>query len=210
MEDGADTKDEKNGDLNKTNENESSVKSPIDHKLAQKIARAKFFQELYSTPTNVPKPPRSRNGFSPHENGISDDDPDNKSNTPVVKLIEKHQEAIEKHQEEIRNSMGSPDILKGRMDSFRRSRLVENSESHVVEKESITIRESKEESVTESSFNKVETETNQSSQKCSVSEVSSQMTSEVSQVSESSASVVIKEESSTSVTKHEESHAVNE
>ena len=211
-EDGADTKDEKNGDLNKTNENESSVKSPIDHKLAQKIARAKFFQELYSTPTNVPKPPRSRNGFSPHENGISDDDPDNKSNnaTPVVKLIEKHQEAIEKHQEEIRNSMGSPDILKGRMDSFRRSRLVENSESHVVEKESITIRESKEESVTESSFNKVETETNQSTQKCSVSEVSSQMTSEVSQVSESSASVVIKEESSTSVTKHEESHAVNE
>merc|ERR1719242_2590460 len=103
--------------------------------------------------------------------------------------------------------MGSPDILKGRMDSFRRSRLVENSDSHVVEKESITIRESKEESLTESSFNKVETETNQSSQKCSVSEVSSQMTSEV---SESSASVVIKEESSTSVTKHEESHAVNE
>ena len=209
----SDKKKEINGDFNKNkDEKESSVKSPIDHKLAQKIARAKFFQELYSTPTNVPKPPRSRNGFSPNENGVSEDGIDSKTNntTPVVKLIEKHQEAIEKHQEEIRNSMGSPDILKGRMDSFRRSRLVENSESHVVEKESITIRESKEESVTESSFNKVETETNQSSQKCSVSEVSSQMTSEVSQVSESSASVVIKEESSTSVTKHEESHAVNE
>merc|ERR1711881_493048 len=126
-EDNLENKDENNADLNKTkDEKDSTVKSPIDPKLAQKIARAKFFQDLYSTPTNVPKPPRSRNGFSPQENGVAEDDVDRANNaTPVVKLIEKHQEAIEKHQEEIRSSMGSPDILKGRMDSFRKPNTAE-------------------------------------------------------------------------------------
>jgi len=218
-EDNSDTKEEINGDLNKNkDEKESSAKSPIDHKLAQKIARAKFFQELYSTPTNVPKPPRSRNGFSPHENGVSDDDVDNKTNntTPVVKLIEKHQEAIEKHQEEIRNSMGSPDILKGRMDSFRKSKLIENSESLIEEKESTTVTESVQETSTKTNYKVEETKVENLSQsvtekKCSVSEISSsQITSELSEVSESSASVSIKEESATSVLKHEESHTVNE
>jgi len=212
-EDNLETKNEKNADLNKSNdEKDSSAKSPIDPKLAQKIARARFFQDLYSTPTNVPKPPRSRNGFSPHDNGVTaDDDVDKANATPVVKLIERHQEAIEKHQEEIRNSMGSPDILKGRMDSFRKSKLVENGESHTEEKESTLIEETKQESV--SSF-KVEEKIENLSQsvseeKYSVSETSSsQVTSEMSKVSESSASVVIKEESESSVLK--ESHAVKE
>merc|ERR1712018_869566 len=230
-EDNLDAKDEKNADLNKSgDEKDSSAKSPIDPKLAQKIARARFFQDLYSTPTNVPKPPRSRNGFSPHDNGVSDDDVDNKANTtPVVKLIEKHQEAIEKHQEEIRNSMGSPDILKGRMDSFRKP--------NTAGKESTITEETKQENGF--SFNKVEeikAENSISEQKFSVSEISqvtSQVTSsevtssevtssevtssevisevtssEVSKVSESSASVVLTEESTPSVLKQEESHAV--
>merc|ERR1712064_156998 len=106
-------------------ENDSTVKSPVDHKLAQKIARAKFFQELYTTPTNVPKPPRSHNVSINTENG---EDHVDKSGTPVVKLIERHQEAIEKHQEEIRNSMSSPDILKDRLESYRKSKLIENAE----------------------------------------------------------------------------------
>ena len=215
-EDNLENKDENGADLNKTkDEKDSTVKSPIDPKLAQKIARAKFFQDLYSTPTNVPKPPRSRNGFSPQENGLSEDDVDRANNTtPVVKLIEKHQEAIEKHQEEIRSSMGSPDILKGRMDSFRKSKLVENNEAYAVEKESTKIEESKQEVRQEqSSFTKVENISQSiSEQKHSVTEVSSQVASQVteqSQVSESLASVVIKEES-TSVLKQEESHAMKE
>ena len=213
----SDKKKEINGDFNKNkDEKESSVKSPIDHKLAQKIARAKFFQELYSTPTNVPKPPRSRNGFSPNENGVSEDGIDSKTNntTPVVKLIEKHQEAIEKHQEEIRNSMGSPDILKGRMDSFRKSKLVENSDSLIHEKKSTTVAE--QESATETNYSKVEetkVETRSqmvSDDNFSVSEISSsKVTSEVIEVSESD-SVIIKEESATSVSKLEEFHTVRE
>jgi len=213
----SDKKKEINGDFNKNkDEKESSVKSPIDHKLAQKIARAKFFQELYSTPTNVPKPPRSRNGFSPNENGVSEDGIDSKTNntTPVVKLIEKHQEAIEKHQEEIRNSMGSPDILKGRMDSFRKSKLVENSDSLLHEKKSTTVAE--QESATETNYSKVEetkVETRSqmvSDDNFSVSEISSsKVTSEVIEVSESD-SVIIKEESATSVSKLEEFHTVRE
>lgn len=240
-EDNLENKDEKNADRNGTkDEKDSTVKSPIDPKLAQKIARAKFFQDLYSTPTNVPKPPRSRNGFSPQqENGLSEDDVDRANNTtPVVKLIEKHQDAIEKHQEEIRSSMGSPDILKGRMDSFRKSKLVETNEAYAVEKESTMIEETKQEvRQEESSFKKVENISQSiSEQKHSVTEVSSQMSSQVStevssqvstevssqvssqvasqvteqsQVSESQASVVIKEES-TSVLKQEESHAMKE
>ena len=219
-EDNLENKDENGADLNKTkDEKDSTVKSPIDPKLAQKIARAKFFQDLYSTPTNVPKPPRSRNGFSPQENGLSEDDVDRANNTtPVVKLIEKHQEAIEKHQEEIRSSMGSPDILKGRMDSFRKSKLIENNEAFAVEKESTKIEETKQEVRQEqSSFTKVENISQSiSEQKHSVTEVTSQVASEVtsqvtsqmteeSQVSQSQASVVIKEES-TSVLKQEESH----
>merc|ERR1712045_909081 len=149
-----------------------------------KIARAKFFQDLYSTPTNVPKPPRSRNGFSPQENGLSEDDVDQANNTtPVVKLIEKHQEAIEKHQEEIRSSMGSPDILKGRMDSFRKSKLVEGSEACAVEKEATKIEETKQEVRQEessSSFKKVENISESiSEQKHSVTEVSSELVSQV-------------------------------
>lgn len=216
-EDNLENKDENNADRNKTkDEKDSTVKSPIDPKLAQKIARAKFFQDLYSTPTNVPKPPRSRNGFSPQqENGLSEDDVDRANNTtPVVKLIEKHQEAIEKHQEEIRSSMGSPDILQGRMDSFRKSKLVETNEASTVEKESTMIEETKQEvRQEESSFKKVENISQSiSEQKHSVTEVSSQVASQVteqSQVSESLASVVIKEES-TSVLKQEESHAMKE
>jgi len=201
--DNLENKDENNANLNNTkDEKDSTVKSPIDPKLAQKIARAKFFQDLYSTPTNVPKPPRSRNGFSPQENGVSEDDVDR--TTPVVKLIEKHQEAIEKHQEEIRSSMGSPDILKGRMDSFRKSKLVENNETFAVEKESTMIEETKQEvRQEESSFKKVEENISQS-----VSEQKHSVT-EQSQVSQSEASVVIKEESS-SVLKQEESHAMKE
>merc|ERR1711997_832014 len=215
-EDNLENKDENNADLNKTkDEKDSTVKSPIDPKLAQKIARAKFFQDLYSTPTNVPKPPRSRNGFSPQENGLSEDDVDRANNTtPVVKLIEKHQEAIEKHQEEIRSSMGSPDILKGRMDSFRKSKVVETSEAYAVEKESTMIEETKQEVRQEVSSYKKEENISQSisEQKHSVTEVSSQVASlvtEQSQVSQSQASVVIKEES-TSVLKQEESHATME
>ena len=217
-EDNLENKDENNADLNKTkDEKDSTVKSPIDPKLAQKIARAKFFQDLYSTPTNVPKPPRSRNGFSPQqENGLSEDDVDRANNTtPVVKLIEKHQEAIEKHQEDIRSSMGSPDILKGRMDSFRKSKVVETSEAYAVEKESTMIEETKQEvRQEESSYKKVENISQSiSEQKHSVTEVSSQveesLVTEQSQVSESQASVVIKEES-TSVLKQEESHAMKE
>lgn len=98
--------------------------SPVDHKIAQKMARAKFFQELYTTPTNVPKPPRSHNVSM--DNGSVEGD-DGKT-TPVVKLIEKHTEAIEKHQEDIRASMGSPDVLQERLDSFRKSKVIENSE----------------------------------------------------------------------------------
>merc|ERR1711997_20440 len=152
-----------------------------------------------------PKPPRSRNGFSPQENGVSEDDVDR--TTPVVKLIEKHQEAIEKHQEEIRSSMGSPDILKGRMDSFRKSKLVENNEAYAVEKESTKIEETKQEVREEqSSFKKVENISQSiSEQKHSVTEVASQVTEQ------SQASVVIKEEStSASVLKQEESHAMKE
>ena len=108
-------------------ERDAGPKSPVDHKLAQKIARAKFFQDLYTTPTNVPKPPRSHNVSLDNGNVSSAEDRVD-STTPVVKLVQKHQEAIEKHQEEIRNSMSSPDILKGRMDSFRKSRVVENNE----------------------------------------------------------------------------------
>ena len=98
--------------------------SPVDHKIAQKMARAKFFQELYTTPTNVPKPPRSHNVSM--DNGSVEGD-DGKT-TPVVKLIEKHTEAIVKHQEEIRASMGSPDILQERLESFRKSKVIEHSE----------------------------------------------------------------------------------
>jgi len=212
--DNLDNKDENNADLNKTkDEKDSTVKSPIDPKLAQKIARAKFFQDLYSTPTNVPKPPRSRNGFSPQENGVSEDDVDRTNNTtPVVKLIEKHQEAIEKHQEEIRSSMGSPDILKGRMDSFRKSKLVESNEAYAVEKESTSMIEETKQEVRqeETSFKKVEENKSEavSEQKHSVTEVASLVT-EQTQVSQSQASVVIKEES-TSVLKQEESHAMEE
>ena len=213
-EDNLENKDENNADLNKTkDEKDSTVKSPIDPKLAQKIARAKFFQDLYSTPTNVPKPPRSRNGFSPQENGVSEDDVDRTNNTtPVVKLIEKHQEAIEKHQEEIRSSMGSPDILKGRMDSFRKSKLVESNEAYAVEKESTSMIEETKQEVRqeETSFKKVEENKSEavSEQKHSVTEVASLVT-EQTQVSQSQASVVIKEES-TSVLKQEESHAMEE
>jgi len=213
----SDKKKEINGDFNKNkDEKESTVKSPIDHKLAQKIARAKFFQELYSTPTNVPKPPRSRNGFSLNESGVSEDGIDSKANntTPVVKLIEKHQEAIEKHQEEIRNSMGSPDILKGRMDSFRKSKLVENSDGLLHEKKSTTVAE--QESATETNYTKVEEinfETRSqlvSDENFSVSEISSsQITPEVLEVSESD-SVIIKEESATFISKLEEFHTVRE
>jgi len=207
--DNLENKDENSADPNKTkDEKDSAVKSPIDPKLAQKIARAKFFQDLYSTPTNVPKPPRSRNGFSPQENGVSEDDVDRANNmTPVVKLIEKHQEAIEKHQEEIRSSMGSPDILKGRMDSFRKSKLVDNNEAYAVEKESTKIEETKQEVREEqSSFKKVENISQSiSEQKHSVTEVASQVTEQ------SQASVVIKEEStSASVLKQEESQAMKE
>jgi len=126
-----------------TDERDSSVKSPVDHKLAQKIARAKFFQDLYTTPTNVPKPPRSLNV------SVDTADGEDKSATPVVKLIEKHQEAIEKHQEEIRNSMSSPDILKDRLESFRKSKVIENG--------SLMKKEEFNETKTESSFtNRIE------------------------------------------------------
>merc|ERR1719411_2197593 len=83
--DNLENKDESSADLNKTkDEKDSTVKSPIDPKLAQKIARAKFFQDLYSTPTNVPKPPRSRNGFSPQQDGLAEDDVDRANNTTPV------------------------------------------------------------------------------------------------------------------------------
>merc|ERR1712117_92980 len=45
-----------------------STPKEIDIKTAQKIERAKFFQDLYSKePANIPKPPRSRNIPSPVE-----------------------------------------------------------------------------------------------------------------------------------------------
>merc|ERR1711920_894286 len=93
--DNLENKDENNADLNKTkDEKDSTVKSPIDPKLAQKIARAKFFQDLYTTPTNVPKPPRSHNVSLDNGNVSSAEDRVD-STTPVVKLVQKHQEAIE-------------------------------------------------------------------------------------------------------------------
>merc|ERR1712062_746065 len=121
--------------------------------------------------------------MAPQQDGLAEDDVDRaNSTTPVVKLIEKHQEAIEKHQEEIRSSMGSPDILKGRMDSFRKSKLVENNETHAEEKESWKIEETKQEVRQEessSSFKKVENISQSiSEQKHSVTEVSSQVVSQ--------------------------------
>ena len=135
-----------NGEASPTkeaDERDSSIKSPVDHKLAQKIARAKFFQDLYTTPTNIPKPPRSLNV------SVDTADGEDKSATPVVKLIERHQEAIEKHQEEIRNSMSSPDIMKDRLESFRKSKVIENG--------SMLKKEETNETKTESSFtNRIE------------------------------------------------------
>jgi len=153
-------------------ENDSTVKSPVDHKLAQKIARAKFFQELYTTPTNVPKPPRSHNVSIDTENG---EDHVDKSGTPVVKLIERHQEAIEKHQEEIRNSMSSPDILKDRLESYRKSKLIENAE-----KSSISIK--KDDSIIQE---EIVSGTETTSESCSLKmekkeeQVSSQMSTQI-------------------------------
>eukprot|EP00092_Neocalanus_flemingeri_P039273 GFUD01042753.1.p1 GENE.GFUD01042753.1~~GFUD01042753.1.p1 ORF type:complete len:599 (+),score=207.62 GFUD01042753.1:169-1965(+) len=85
----------------------------VDSKTAQKRARAQFFQELYTSKeqAHIPKPPRSRNIPSPLQK--VDDGADlivpAAIGTPVVKLIEKHEEAIEKQQEhnETNNSINS-------------------------------------------------------------------------------------------------------
>jgi len=88
-----------------------STPTEIDIKTAQKIARAKFFQDLYSKePANIPKPPRSRNIPSPIETDA--DVPVSATlGTPVVKLIKKHEGEIEKQQELIgtNNSINFPE-----------------------------------------------------------------------------------------------------
>jgi len=78
----------------------------LDPKVVQKRARAQFFQELYTSspqPPSIPKPPRSRNIPSPLEKVEPDADIAVPATigTPVVKLIEKHEEAIEKQHEQI-------------------------------------------------------------------------------------------------------------
>eukprot|EP00092_Neocalanus_flemingeri_P000912 GFUD01000970.1.p1 GENE.GFUD01000970.1~~GFUD01000970.1.p1 ORF type:complete len:697 (+),score=241.88 GFUD01000970.1:190-2280(+) len=85
----------------------------VDSKTAQKRARAQFFQELYTSKeqAHIPKPPRSRNIPSPLQKVDVDADliVPAAIGTPVVKLIEKHEEAIEKQQEhnETNNSINS-------------------------------------------------------------------------------------------------------
>ena len=101
------------------------------------------------------------------------------STTPVVKLVQKHQEAIEKHQEEIRNSMSSPDILKGRMDSFRKSRVVENNESAKTEEMCTTFTKTDESFKKESSNNEETVVTTKQTASNVVSESISESTSTV-------------------------------
>jgi len=99
----------------------------IDPKIAQKRARAQFFQELYNSkePVHIPKPPRSRNIPSPSEK-VDDTDSDvkvpaaNIIGTPVVKLIEKHEEAIEKQHKHIEanNTINLPESERKETDSI--------------------------------------------------------------------------------------------
>jgi len=98
----------------------------IDPKIAQKRARAQFFQELYNSkePVHIPKPPRSRNIPSPLEKVDTDSDVKvpaaNVIGTPVVKLIEKHEEAIEKQHKHIEanNTINSPESERKETDSI--------------------------------------------------------------------------------------------
>jgi len=72
----------------------------MDVKTAQKIARAKFFQDLYNSKeqAHIPKPPRNRNIPSPSEKITQDADitVPVTLGTPVGKLIKKHEGEIEK------------------------------------------------------------------------------------------------------------------
>jgi len=92
----------------------------LDIKTAQKIARARFFQDLYNSkePAQIPKPPRSRNLPSPVE---TDAELPSQSTlgTPVVKLIKKHEGEIEKQQELIgtNNSINIPEKEKKDVES---------------------------------------------------------------------------------------------
>jgi len=97
-----------------------STPKELDIKTAQKIARARFFQDLYNSkePAQIPKPPRSRNLPSPVE---TDAELPSQSTlgTPVVKLIKKHEGEIEKQQELIgtNNSINIPEKEKKDVES---------------------------------------------------------------------------------------------
>lgn len=75
-----------------------------DVKTSQLKARAQFFENMYNSkePVNIPKPPRS-NIPSPIEKVIEEDEVETVSvsviGTPVVKLIDKHEEGNETQQE---------------------------------------------------------------------------------------------------------------
>merc|ERR1712106_541794 len=75
-----------------------------DVKTSQLKARAQFFENMYNSkePVNIPKPPRS-NIPSPIEKVIEEDEVETVSvsviGTPVVKLIDKHEEGNETKQE---------------------------------------------------------------------------------------------------------------
>ena len=100
---------------------DSKIKSTpkeLDIKTAQKIARARFFQDLYNSPAQIPKPPRSRNLPSPVEND-AELPAQSTLGTPVVKLIKKHEGEIEKQQELIgtNNSINIPEKEKKDVES---------------------------------------------------------------------------------------------
>jgi len=92
----------------------------LDIKTAQKIARARFFQDLYNSkePAQIPKPPRSRNLPSPVETD-AELPAQSTLGTPVVKLIKKHEGEIEKQQELIgtNNSINIPEKEKKDVES---------------------------------------------------------------------------------------------
>merc|ERR1712142_1100864 len=85
-------------------ENETKKEDEDDLKTAQKKARAQFFENMYSSgePVNIPKPPIS-NLPSEMEKVIEEDDIETVSvsliGTPVVKLIDKHEEESGTQQE---------------------------------------------------------------------------------------------------------------
>lgn len=98
-EDGSKVKEEVLQEINETQE-----EAEDDMKTAQMKARAQFFENMYNSkePVNIPKPPRSIIP-SPIEKVTEEDEVATVSvsviGTPVVKLIDKHEEGNETQQE---------------------------------------------------------------------------------------------------------------